>query len=109
MALRESTHEISGYRSSRRELWELFVLAEEFPAVIEELIDQGRVLVATLGGEAVGSLQLLDPDIEGEIELAILAVAEPHQGRGIGTALVEQAITTDGIPLRDRVWLTLAR
>jgi ribosomal protein S18 acetylase RimI-like enzyme len=153
--------EISWYRSSRRELWELFALAEESPAVIEELIDQGRVLVATLGDEIVGCLQLLypDPDTEGEIELAILAVAEEHQGRGIGTALVERAIaeareqglrtmrvgtssadisnlrfyqrrgfrmlrierdafmpadgypdglTIDGIPLRDRVWLTLA-
>jgi GNAT superfamily N-acetyltransferase len=150
--------EISWYRSSRRELWELFALAEESPAVIEELIDQGRVLVATLGDE-IGCLQLLDPDTEGEIELAILAVAEEHQGRGIGTALVERAIaeareqglrtmrvgtssadisnlrfyqrrgfrmlrierdaftpadgypdgiTTDGMPLRDRVWLSLA-
>lgn len=151
--------EISWYRSSRRELWELFALAEESPAVIEELIDQGRVLVATLGDKIVGCLQLLGPDTEGEIELAILAVAEEHQGRGIGTALVERAIaeareqglrtmrvgtssadisnlrfyqrrgfrmlgierdafmpadgypdglTIDGIPLRDRVWLTLA-
>lgn len=150
--------EISWYRSSRRELWELFALAEESPAVIEELIDQGRVLVATLGDEIVGCLQLLDPDTEGEIELAVLAVAEEHQGRGIGTALVQRAIAeareqglrtmrvgtssadisnlrfyqrrgfrmlriergaftpadgypdgtmTDGIPMRDRVWLTL--
>ena len=126
--------------------------------MIEELIDQGRVLVATLGDEIVGCLQLLDPDTEGEIELAILAVAEEHQGRGIGTALVQRAIAeareqglrtmrvgtssadisnlrfyqrrgfrmlriergaftpadgypdgtmTDGIPMRDRVWLTL--
>ena len=125
--------------------------------MIEELIDQGRVLVAAIDGEVVGCLQLLDPN-EGEIELAILAVAEAHQGRGIGTALVELAIaeardqglqsmrvgtssadisnlrfyqrrgfrmlsierdaftpadgypegiTTDGLPLRDRVWLTL--
>ena len=151
--------EISWYRSTRRELWELFALAEESPAVIEELIDQGRILVATHGDEIVGCLQLLDPDTEGEIELAILAVAEEHQGRGIGAALVERAIaeareqglrtmrvgtssadisnlrfyqrrgfrmlrierdafmpadgypdglTIDGIPLRDRVWLTLA-
>jgi len=160
MAPRQSARdvEISPYRSDRRELWELFALAEESPAVIEELIDQGRVLVATLGGEIVGCLQLLDPDTEGEIELAILAVTEEHQGRGIGTALVERAIadarrqglqtmwvgtssadignlrfyqrrgfrmlkierdaftpadgypegiTTDGLPLRDRVWLTL--
>jgi GNAT superfamily N-acetyltransferase len=151
--------EISWYPSSRRKLWELFALAEESCAVIEELIDQGRVLVASLSDEIVGCLQLLDPDTEGEIELAILAVAEEHQGRGIGMALVERAIaetreqglrtmrvgtssadisnlrfyqrrgfrmlrierdaftradgyrdgiTTDGIPLRDRVWLNLA-
>jgi GNAT superfamily N-acetyltransferase len=60
--------------------------------VIEELIDQGLVLVATVGREIVGCLQLLDPDTEGEIELAILAVAEEHQGRGIGSVLVERAI-----------------
>lgn len=149
--------EISPYRSGRRDLWELFALAEESPAVVAQLIDLGRVLVATLDGEIVGCLQLLDPN-EGEIELAILAVAEAHQGRGIGTALVERAIAeardqglqsirvgtssadisnlrfyqrrgfrmlsierdaftpadgypegiaTDGLPLRDRVWLTL--
>jgi ribosomal protein S18 acetylase RimI-like enzyme len=160
MTARPSTRdlEISPYRSSRRDLWELFALAEESPDVIEELIDQGRVLVATLDDEVVGCLQLLDPSPDDEIELAILAVAESHQGRGIGTALVERAIeeaqsdglrtmrvgtssadisnlrfyqrrgfrmlsverdaftpadgypdglTTDGLPLRDRVWLTL--
>jgi GNAT superfamily N-acetyltransferase len=125
--------------------------------VIEELIDQGRILVATLDGEIVGCLQLLDSRADGEVELAILAVGEQHQGRGIGTALVERAIAearseglhtmrvgtssadianlrfyqrrgfrmlsierdaftpadgypegieTDGLPLRDRVWLT---
>jgi ribosomal protein S18 acetylase RimI-like enzyme len=84
--------EISWYRSSRPELSQLFALAEESPTVIEELIDQGRVLVATLGAEIVGCLQLLDPDTEDEIEVAILAVAEDHQGRGIGTALVERAM-----------------
>jgi GNAT superfamily N-acetyltransferase len=150
--------EISWYRSRRRELRELFALAEESPAVIEELIDLGSVLVATLDGKIVGCLQLLDPKEHVEIEIAILAVAEDHQGRGIGTALVERAIAkarnqnlhtvrvgtssadisnlrfyqrrgfrmlaierdaftpadgypegieTDGLPLRDRVWLTL--
>jgi GNAT superfamily N-acetyltransferase len=127
--------------------------------MIEELIELGRVLVATLDGEIVGCLQLLDPTADGEIELAILAVAEGHQGRGIGTALVERAVVearerglrtmrvgtssadisnlrfyqrrgfrmlaierdaftpadgypsglmADGLPVRDRVWLTLA-
>lgn len=160
MTARESVAgvEISWYRSRRRELWELFALAEESPAVIEELIDLGSVLVAKLGGEIVGCLQLLEPKAGAEIELAILAVAEDHQGRGIGTALVERAIAeardqglrrirvgtssadisnlrfyqrrgfrmlaierdaftpadgyprglmVDGLPLRDRVWLTL--
>jgi GNAT superfamily N-acetyltransferase len=148
---------ISWYRSGRPELRELFGLAEESPAVIEELINQGRILVATLDGEIVGCLQLLDSRAEGEVELAILAVGEQHQGQGIGTALVERAIAearseglrtmrvgtssadianlrfyqrrgfrmlsierdaftpadgypegieTDGLPLRDRVWLT---
>jgi GNAT superfamily N-acetyltransferase len=148
---------ISWHRSGRPELRELFGLAEESPAVIEELIDQGRILVATLDGEIVGCLQLLDSRADGEVELAILAVGEQHQGRGIGTALVERAIAearseglhtmrvgtssadianlrfyqrrgfrmlsierdaftpadgypegieTDGLPLRDRVWLT---
>ena len=126
--------------------------------MIDELIDQGRILVATLGGEIVGCLQLLDRD-KGEIEVAVLAVAEDHQGQGIGTALVERAIeeargedlgsvrlgtssadidnlrfyqrrgfrmlaidrdaftpadgypdglSKDGIPVRDRVWFSLA-
>lgn len=150
--------EISWYDSGRRELWELFSLAEESPAVLAELLDLGSVLVASLQDEIVGCLQLLDPTEDGEIEIAILAVAEERQGRGIGTALVERAIAearsqslhtvrvgtssadisnlrfyqrrgfrmlaverdaftpadgypegaeTDGLPLRDRVWLTL--
>jgi GNAT superfamily N-acetyltransferase len=154
----DTSVEISWYRSSRRELRELFALAEESPAVLEELLDQGSVLVARLDGEIVGCLQLLDARADGEIELAILAVAEEHQGRGIGTALVKRAIAearserlrtirvgtssadignlrfyqrrgfrmlaierdaftpadgypegieTDGLPLRDRVWLSM--
>jgi N-acetylglutamate synthase-like GNAT family acetyltransferase len=150
--------EISWHRSRRRELWDLFALAEESPAVIEELIDLGSVLVARLDGEILGCLQLLDPREDAEIEIAILAVAEDYQGRGLGTALVERAVAearnlglhtvrvgtssadisnlrfyqrrgfrmlaierdaftpadgypegieTDGLPLRDRVWLTL--
>jgi GNAT superfamily N-acetyltransferase len=84
--------EISWHRSDRAELRGLFALAEESPAVIDELLGEGRVLVATLGEETVGCLQLLEPSRDGEIELAVLAVAEEHQGRGIGTALVERAI-----------------
>ena len=59
--------------------------------MVDELIDQGRILVATLGGQVVGCLKLLDRD-EGEIEIAVLAVAEDRQDLGIGTALLERAI-----------------
>lgn len=160
MSHRPSTRDLvlSLHRGSRRNLRGLFALAEESALVIDELIDQGRVIVATLDDEIVGCLQLLDPDTSGEIELSILAVAQEHQGRGIGTALIERAVEitrseglrtvrvgtssadidnlrfyqrrgfrllsierdaftpidgypegamTDGLPLRDRVWLTL--
>jgi hypothetical protein len=45
--------EISWYRARRRELREPFALAEESPAVIEELLDLGSVLVASLDDQIV--------------------------------------------------------
>jgi len=148
---------IGWYAGERSRLRSLYELAEDSPERLEAAIGQGRVLAATHAGEIVAFLQLVES--EGEIELKGLAVAEPCQGTGIGSALIARAadecraegwttllVSTaaaatdtvrfyqrrgfrmlrierdaftpadgypegfeiDGIPMRDRVWLSLA-
>jgi ribosomal protein S18 acetylase RimI-like enzyme len=145
------------HTGSRAELRDLFLLAEDSATQLDAYIDLGRVLVAVDGDAVVGHLQLVDRDTT-TTEIINMAVAEDHQGRGIGRTLIESAIAgtraagtitllvataaadtgnlrfyqrlgfrmlrverdaftratgypdgivLDGIPLRDRVWLSL--
>ena len=60
----------------------------------------GRVLVARDAGVAVGHLQLVESEGEATSEVKNMAVAESHQGRGIGRSLMERAIAecrTEGV------------
>ena len=50
----------------------------------------GEILIAVEGGEAVGCCAL--KPIEGGYELSKMAVAESHQGRGLGRAMLNAAI-----------------
>lgn len=75
----------------RGDLRPLFELAEDSSAAIDASIDAGLVLVAEIGGLAVGHLQLT-PRSEQETEIKNMAVSEAWQGRGLGRALVEVAI-----------------
>jgi GNAT superfamily N-acetyltransferase len=77
--------EVEEHQGSRDELRTLFELAEDSPRELDAYIDAGRVLVARDDGRAAGHLQLVDDEIKN------MAVAETHQGRGIGRALVEAA------------------
>jgi ribosomal protein S18 acetylase RimI-like enzyme len=151
--------EIRWHTGQRGELRGLLALAEDSPQRLEAYLRQGRVLVATDGGEIVGYLQLIETETAGELELLSMAVADDRQRQGIGRALLQRAISEcqaeavrtlrvataaadvgnlrfyqrlgfrmlrierdaftpadgypeglkiDGIPLRDRVWLSLA-
>lgn len=80
------------YRGPRATLRALFELAEDSPAQLDAYLDTGRVLVARLGAEVVGHLQLVDTDRPGELEVKNMAVRADLQGRGIGARLVSAAV-----------------
>lgn len=83
--------EILWHTAERTPLRSLFALAEDSPQRLEASIDRGRVLVARDNGQIAGYLQLVDSGT-GEAELGSMAVAEQHQGKGFGRALVLRAI-----------------
>ena len=81
------TPKIGWFEGSREELSDLFALADDSAAAVGTYRALGRVLVATDGPTVIGHLQLVAGDSEDGAEYPEVAV--------------------DGIPLRDRVWLSL--
>jgi GNAT superfamily N-acetyltransferase len=77
---------IEEYAGDRGPIRALFELAEDSREALDAYIDAGRVLVAWDGGEPIGQLQLVG------VEIKNMAVAESHQRRGVGAALVAAAI-----------------
>jgi ribosomal protein S18 acetylase RimI-like enzyme len=84
---------IDWYDGDRALLRALFEEAEDSPAQLDAYLNEGRVLVARLGGEIVGHLQLVDTQQDGEVELKNMAVAAAVRGTGIGRQLVDHAVT----------------
>ncbi len=82
---------VEPHSGSREELRPLFELAEDSPAQLDSYLASGRVLVALLGTEVIGHLQLVETDRPGEVEIKNMAVREDHQGRGVGGRLVRAA------------------
>jgi GNAT superfamily N-acetyltransferase len=80
------------YTGSREDLRSLFELAEDSPAQLDSYLHAGRVLVAVLGNQVIGHLQLVDSDRPGVVEIRSMAVRESWQGRGVGARLVRAAI-----------------
>jgi len=83
---------IEPYTGSREDLRSLFQLAEDSPTQLDSYLHAGRVLVAVLGEEVIGHLQLVDGDRPGVVEIRNMAVREGWQGRGVGARLVRSAI-----------------
>ncbi|HKE80874.1 MAG TPA: GNAT family N-acetyltransferase [Solirubrobacteraceae bacterium] len=83
---------IEEYDGPRRKLRELFELAEDSGQVLDAYIDEGRVLVAFEGDEAIGHLQLTDTDEPTTAEVKNMAVLASHQRRGVGATLMAAAI-----------------
>lgn len=80
------------HTGDRQVLRPLFGLAEDSATVLDTYIDDGRVLVARLGSELIGHLQLVESGRAGEIELKNMAVRADQQGRGVGARLVRAAV-----------------
>jgi GNAT superfamily N-acetyltransferase len=83
---------IEEYDGPRSGLRALFELAEDSGQMLDSYIDEGRVLVAFEGGEAIGHLQLTNTDEPATAEVKNMAVLASHQRRGIGSALMAAAI-----------------
>jgi GNAT superfamily N-acetyltransferase len=81
------------YDGPREELRSLFELAEDSAAALASYFHEGRVLVAREQHQIVGHLQLVDTGSDGVVELKSMAVRTDRQGRGIGAALVQAAVT----------------
>jgi GNAT superfamily N-acetyltransferase len=85
---------IDWYTGDRRELRALFEEAEDSAVQLDSYIGDGRVLLAWIGADRVGHLQLVETAQAGEIELKNMAVTSEWRGTGIGKKLVDHAITT---------------
>ena len=84
--------EIDWHAGPRSELRALFELADDSIREIERCVDLGRVLVAGRGPAIVGHLQLVATATSGDIEIKNMAVLPEEQGRGVGRALVADAV-----------------
>jgi ribosomal protein S18 acetylase RimI-like enzyme len=89
----EPAVQVDWYAGDRAALRALFEEAEDSTAQLDAYVNEGEVLVARLGGEVVGHLQLVDTQQAGEVELKNMAVAEAVRGKGIGRRLVDHAVT----------------
>ncbi len=84
--------DIARHDGPREGVRPLFELAEDSADELDSYIGAGDVLVARLGDEPVGHLQLVPGGRPDELELKNMAVTEEQQGSGIGRRLVSAAI-----------------
>ncbi|WP_221632539.1 GNAT family N-acetyltransferase [Oryzihumus leptocrescens] len=83
---------VQTYDGLREDLRGLFELAEDSAAALDSYLHAGRVLVAVVGSDVVGHLQLVETDRPGQAEIMNMAVREDVQGRGVGALLVRAAV-----------------
>jgi GNAT superfamily N-acetyltransferase len=84
---------VEWYAGDRNALRPLFELAEDSPAELDSYLHSERVLVARMGTEIVGHLQLADTGQPGQAEVKNMAVREDRQGQGLGRRLMQAART----------------
>ena len=80
--------EIELYEGVRDALRPLFAQAEDSVEQLNSYLHEGEVFVARIGDEVVGHLQLVDD----AAEIKNMAVEVSHRRRGVGRALIDEAI-----------------
>jgi len=90
------------HTGDREVLRPLFELAEDSRAELDAYLPAGQVLVALDGEEIVGHLQLVEHEIKN------MAVREARRGRGVGRALVTEAIALARRERAERVLVATA-
>jgi ribosomal protein S18 acetylase RimI-like enzyme len=83
---------IERHAGDRAELRALFEEAEDSATQLDGYIDAGLVLVAVVGDRIVGHLQLVDTSDPKQREIKNMAVDEEYRKRGIGQALIHEAV-----------------
>ncbi len=69
------------------------------------LDEGGRILIAELNGEAVGTVALIPMEEPGVLELAKMAVREGLRGHGIGQAIMDAAKSEAKAMGATRIWI----
>jgi GNAT superfamily N-acetyltransferase len=80
------------FSGPRAELRPSFELAEDSAPELDAYITLGVVLVALSDEEIIGHIQIIDTE-PSQAEIKNMAVRPTHQGRGLGRALIEAAVT----------------
>ena len=80
--------EIREYEGDRRELIDLFLLADEQEEMVLKYLDRGRVFVIEEGGEIIAECLVTDEG-EGVLEIKNLAVKLQFQGKSYGKAMID--------------------
>ena len=75
--------------TARHALIPLIRLAEDSESQLASAIDEGTMYVADDGDQAIGVVLVLDHD-ERERELRYVAIAESHQRKGLGKAMLAE-------------------
>lgn len=70
---------------------DLLLLADPSESLVKQYIERGECYIAEINGETIGVYVLL-PTKPDTVELVNIAVAEHYHGRGVGKALVLDAI-----------------
>jgi len=84
---------ISLHSGSRDSLEHLFSEADDSATEIARYRDLGVILVGTEDGELLGHVQIVETDQQGVFEIKSLAVMENRRSQGVGSALVQAALT----------------
>jgi ribosomal protein S18 acetylase RimI-like enzyme len=93
-ASRRSLVTTGWYDGPRREIRDLFDLADDSSSQIDSYVELGRVIVARqTSGTIVGHLQLLSPDEHNIVEIKNLSVRAEVRRQGVGRRLIEHAVS----------------